>query len=213
MRYRLALFDFDGTLLDSLDWFLGVFNQVADRYKYKRLAPGDLDRLRNTDARSILRHLGIPAWKLPLIAHHLRSLSARDTTSLRLFAGVPAMLAELRAAGLQLAIVSSNAEENVRRLLGPASAHVAHFACGASLFGKPAKIRAALRATGIEPRASILVGDEARDVAAAAAAGIDSAAVAWGYSAPSYLRSLSPAIFFERIEDIVPSLCPDPSRV
>lgn len=30
MRYRLAIFDFDGTLADSFSWFLGVVNRLAD---------------------------------------------------------------------------------------------------------------------------------------------------------------------------------------
>ncbi len=49
MPYRLALFDFDGTLADSLDWFLGIFDQVADRYGYRRLGPGDRERLRGME--------------------------------------------------------------------------------------------------------------------------------------------------------------------
>lgn len=68
MRPRLVLFDFDGTLADSADWFLGVFDQVADRFGYRRLAPGDRERLRGLDSRAILRHLDIPVWKLPLLA-------------------------------------------------------------------------------------------------------------------------------------------------
>ena len=30
-RYRLVIFDFDGTLADSFGWFLDVFDAVADR--------------------------------------------------------------------------------------------------------------------------------------------------------------------------------------
>lgn len=132
----------------------------------------------------------------------MRALAARDIAAIRLFPGAAATLAALHGSGIEVAVASSNSEENVRCVLGPAAAHVARFACGASLFGKAAKIRAVLRATRTDPLAALLVGDEARDVAAARAAGIDSAAVAWGYSDPAFLRSLSPTLFFERIEDI-----------
>lgn len=206
MRYRLALFDFDGTLADSLDWFLGIFDQVADRYGYRRLAPGDRERLSGLDTRAILRDLRIPAWKLPLIARHVRKLAASDIDKIHLYTGVATMLAALEAGGVRVAVVSSNAEANIRHVLGPASAHVTHFACGAGLFGKPAKIRAVLRATRTDPRSALLVGDEARDIAAAEAVGTGSAAVAWGYADATYLRSLSPTLFFERVEDIVPAL-------
>lgn len=206
MRYRLALFDLDGTLADSRDWFLGVFDQVADRFGYRRLIPGDRERLRGMDTRATLRALEIPLWKLPLIERHMRALVTRDIGRIALFPGAAAMLGELKAGGIQVAIVTSNSEPNVRRILGPAADHVARFACGAGLFGKAAKIGAVLRTTRTEPRAAILIGDEARDIAAARAAGTASAAVAWGYADPAFLRSLSPALFFEQIEDIAPAL-------
>jgi phosphoglycolate phosphatase len=206
MRPRLVLFDFDGTLADSLDWFLGIFDQVADRYGFRHLAPGDRERLRGLETSAILRDLGVPTWKLPLIARDLRALAARDIARIRLFPGAAAMLDALTAGGIQIAVVSSNAEENVRRVLGPAAAHVRRFACGASLFGKAAKVRAVLRATRAHPGSALLIGDEARDIDAANQTGIGSAAVAWGYADPQFLRSLSPTFFFEQMEEIAPAL-------
>lgn len=206
MRPRLVLFDFDGTLADSLGWFLGVFDQVADRYGFRQLAPGDRERLRGLETGAILRHLDVPGWKLPLIARHLRALAARDIAKIRLFPGAAATLDALAAGGLQLAVVSSNAEENVRRVLGSAAAQVGHYACGASLFGKATKVRTVLRASGAGPGTALLIGDEARDIEAANQTGIGSAAVAWGYADPKYLRSLSPTLFFERMEEIAPAL-------
>ena len=38
MRYNLVIFDFDGTLANSLPWFSRVLNEVADRYRFKRVA-------------------------------------------------------------------------------------------------------------------------------------------------------------------------------
>jgi phosphoglycolate phosphatase len=206
MSHRLVLFDFDGTLADSQDWFLGIFDQVADRFGYRRLAPGDRERLRGLDTKAILHDLVVPTWKLPSIARHVRALATRDIDQIRLFPGAAEMLAALEAGGVQAAVVSSNDEGNVRRVLGPAAAYVAHFACGASLFGKASKIRAVLKAMRIDPRSVIFIGDEARDVAAARDAAIDCGLVAWGYADPDFLRSLAPTLFFERMDEIAPAL-------
>ena len=206
MSHRLALFDFDGTLADSQDWFLGIFDQVADRFGYRRLAPGDRERLRGLETKAILHDLGVPAWKLPMIAQHVRALARRDIDQIRLFAGAAEMLADLKAGGVEVAVVSSNDEGNVRRVLGAAAEHIAHFACGASLFGKASKIRGVLKAKRAEPEGAILVGDETRDAAAARDAGIDCGLVAWGYADPDFLRSLAPTLFFERMEEIAPAL-------
>lgn len=204
LPYRIALFDFDGTLADSLDWFLDVFDTVADRFGFRRLEPGDRERLRALDTRAILRDRGVPLWKLPRIGRHMRALGAR--ADIRPFPGVAPLLADLTTGGIAVVVVTSNAESNVRRVLGPAATHVTRFACGASLFGKAAKIRGVLRAVGADPGTALLIGDEARDIEAAREAGIDCAAVAWGYADPAFLRSLTPTLFFERLEDIAPVL-------
>ena len=206
MQFRLALFDFDGTLADSQDWFLGIFDQVADRFGYRRLGPGDRERLRGLETKAILRDLGVPIWKLPMIARHLRELATRDIESIRLFPGAAEMLETVKAAGIRIAVVSSNAEENVRRVLGPAAAHVAHFACGAHLFGKASKVRGVLRAMRGEAGAAILIGDEVRDLEAAREVGIACGLVGWGYADPKFLRSLSPDLYFDSMEEIAPAL-------
>jgi phosphoglycolate phosphatase len=206
MSYHLALLDFDGTLADSRDWFLGIFDQVADRFGYRRLAPGDRERLRGLDTKAILHDLGVPTWKLPMIAKHVRELATRDIDQIRQFPGAAEMLAALNAGGVQIAVVSSNDEGNVRRVLGPSAAHVAHFACGASLFGKASKIRGVLKAMRADPRGAIVIGDEIRDAMAARDVGIDCGLVAWGYADPDFLRSLKPSLFFERMEEIAPAL-------
>jgi phosphoglycolate phosphatase len=206
MTFRLVLLDFDGTLADSQDWFLRVFDQGAERFGYRRLAVGDRARLRGLDTRAILRELGIPLWKVPLLARHFRAAAARDSAAIRPFAGAAEMLAALQAGGVTVAVVTSNSEANVRRVLGPAARHVAHFACGAGLFGKAARVRRVLRASGTAPDAALLIGDEARDIAAARATGIASAAVAWGYADPEFLRTLAPTLFFARMEEIAPAV-------
>ncbi len=203
MPYRLVIFDFDGTLADTLPWFESVLDGVADRYGFRR--PGDLDRetLRRSDGRTLLALLGVPRWKLPFIARHMRRLTSRDVHTIRLFAGVSAMLERLAEHDVVLAIVSSNSEANIRRVLGtPDAAKIDHFACSASLFGKSAKIRRVLRCAGVPPHEALYVGDELRDAEAAAHAGIAFAAAGWGYATRQALTSIRPVALLERIEAI-----------
>ncbi len=159
--------------------------------------------MRGEDTRAMLRRLGVARWKLPFIARHMRRLMAGDIASIALFPGVDTLLCELDRAGVAIAIVSSNAEANVRRILGPAlSARVAHFACGASLFGKAVKMRRLLRRTGLPTAAVLAIGDEIRDIEAAESVGVASGAVTWGYASAAALRARGPTFLFERIEEI-----------
>lgn len=205
--YRLAIFDFDGTLADSFPWFLQRFNNLADRHRFRRIEEHEVEALRGKSARQMMAHLRLPAWRLPLVARDMRAWMARDIHTLRPFPQVPEMLHALADAGVELAVVTSNSHENVRRVLGPEAAGLmAHVECGASMFGKRARFRRVLRNSGIPAAQAISIGDEIRDAEAARAAGIDFGAVAWGYTRPPSLHAQSPALFFETVDDIVRAL-------
>ena len=55
MKYRLVIFDFDGTLADSFPWFVGTLNAVADKFKFKRIEEGAIERLREQGSGQALR--------------------------------------------------------------------------------------------------------------------------------------------------------------
>ena len=202
----LVIFDLDGTLADSLPWFLRNVNGVADRFGFRRIADEDIESLRRAGSHEILRALEVPLWKLPGIARHMRRMKSAHLAEIPLFPGTATMLRSLREAGLTLALVSSDHEANARRQLGEASHVFSHFDCGASLFGKAAKFRRIVKRAGISPAQAISIGDEVRDIDAARNAGIACGAVMWGYAAPDALGALKPDLVFERMEDIVPQL-------
>lgn len=207
MAYRLFIFDFDGTLADSFPWFCAVLNQVADRYGFRRVEAHEVETLRGWEPRQMLAHLRVPAWKLPMIANHMRGLMARDICGIRLFEGADALLRRLAEGGATLAVVTSNSEENVRRVLGPETAsRIAYYECGASLFGKASKFRKVLKRSGVAPADAICVGDEIRDIDAARKTGLACGAVSWGYARPDALIARRPDRIFASFDDVAAAL-------
>lgn len=202
--YRLAIFDFDGTLADSFAFFSEAYNQLAERHGFRPVHGEEARRLRSLHARDIMREVGMPAWKLPIVSAEYVGIMRARRREVALFPGTAAMLARLHTAGVRIAIVSSNAEDNVRAVLGEAAATVSHFACGMSIFGKRSHLRQALKATRVPAGSAIYVGDQAADFEAARAEGIDFGAVTWGFGAAGHLKALSPAHVFERVEEIYP---------
>jgi phosphoglycolate phosphatase len=201
-RYKLAIFDLDGTLSDSLPWFRRVVNSFADKHRFRRIEDDDVEMLRGKSSREIIAYLEVPFWRMPAIAADMRRLKSQNIDSIPLFAGVGPMLQSLSQRGVVIAMVSSDSESNVRRALGDHAALISQFACGASMFGKAAKFRAVLKRTGIAAADAIAIGDEVRDGEAAAQAGIDFGAVSWGYASRDALKRLSPVLVFDSVADI-----------
>ncbi len=200
---QLIIFDFDGTLADTMPLFLRLFDEAADKYGFKRVDLSRGGELRGMDARQIMAMHDIPKWKVPLIARFMRSRMAERMDEIRLFDGVPEALRALHARGVVLSVVSSNSTGNVKAALGPEhTALFSHFECGASLFGKLPKIRKVLAAAGVAAADTLLVGDELRDARVAAEADIPFGAVAWGYNDVDALIAEKPARVFHEVAEL-----------
>lgn len=205
-RYRLAIFDFDGTLADTLPWFRASFHDVIARFDLKPVAAEELEGLRGLSAREIMARLGVSTWQLPAIVSDMRKRKLAAASETSLFSGIPEMLAELQRLGIGIAIVSSDSEASVRQVLGPVTALITRFDCGAAVFGKHRKFRRVARKLSARPSETICIGDEIRDIEAAKAAGMHSGAVAWGYALPSALQAAGPTHLFSSIEEMMQRL-------
>lgn len=203
-KYELVIFDFDGTLADSFGVLLEAAQAAAERFHFKPVAASEVERLRSSTVREILAEVELPWWKLPAVVQYTRKFMHERIEQIHLFDGVAALLAQLKAAGVQVAIVTSNSRENVEAVLGAEHLRlIDHFGCGASIFGKQAKTRAVVKAAVVPANAVLCVGDEARDVEAAQALGLDFAAVAWGYAHPAQLARLPGVKLCQSIGDIL----------
>lgn len=202
-RYQLAIFDFDGTLADSFAWFLGVINEVADTYRFRKIEEEDLQKLRDCDARRMLAHVGVPMWKMPTLQRHLRKRMTNDIGKIALFPGVGGLLKGLRENGIALAIVTSNSLLNVRQVLGPQNTGlIQYFECGVPVLGKRAKLRRVLHSSGVQASEALFIGDEIRDLQAAHAEGIDFGAVSWGVNSIDSLNRNLPEEIFSSVDEI-----------
>ena len=189
MKYRLAIFDFDGTLADSFPFFIRVFNQLAEQHGFKGIDPDLAHTYRGYDARQIMEQVGMPAWKLPLVAKSFISLMRQNAASISLFEHTDDMLLHLANKGVTLAIVSSNSYDNVSQILGAANTRlISQFECGVSIFGKSARIHKVLKKTGIPCSEAIYIGDQVTDLEAARKENVAFGAVSWGYGTIESLR-------------------------
>src|SRR5947209_466888 len=99
---NLAIFDFDGTIADSAEWFGQALNELARHNGFRKVSAEQSETLRGRSTGEIVTYLGIPAWKLPLVVRQLRQLAARDVGQIRIFPWVPDVFAALRSRGIAI---------------------------------------------------------------------------------------------------------------
>jgi phosphoglycolate phosphatase len=209
-KYKLVMFDFDGTLADSFEWFIGTINKVAELYDFKPLDLGRLDEIRGYSPRQMMAVTELPWWKLPLVTREMRRLMSTRIDEIPLFQGVNELFQDLRREGTEIAIVTSNAKENVVRVLGSENtALISYWGCGASMFGKQSKVKAVLKASSLLINDAVYVGDAISDSEMAASLKIDFVGVAWGYTKPEILQNHSKIPLLEEMNDLLSVISKD----
>ena len=204
MDVKLAIFDFDGTIADSMAQVVLAYNEAAPELRLPPLGAEDLARLRTLSPMQALAALHVPLWKVPGMMVSVRKRLAERVPLLQPFPGVASAIAALRDAGCRLAIVSSNSQPNIESFLARHEIHgFDPLSCDVGMFGKAKRLRALLAQLKVAPQQACYVGDEIRDVEAASAARIASVAVSWGYSERSALQAAGPHHLVDSSEQLV----------
>ncbi|HEY5955431.1 MAG TPA: HAD hydrolase-like protein [Polyangiaceae bacterium] len=198
------IFDFDGTLADTMNHVVPLYNSVADRFKVPQLSPADIPRLRRMGPRQAMDAYGIPLWKVPRIMHAVTLKLREQIDRLEPFGGVAETLSTLSLTGTRCLLLSSNSRENVEAFL---RRHRFDFferlVCGTSLFGKGARLRNVLAQASLLAGSVAYVGDEVRDIEAARSVGVQSIAVSWGYADRETLLAAKPNYLIDRPEQLL----------
>jgi len=204
MTMKLAIFDFDGTLADTFPLFVDTLGDLAARHDFRMPLQSDVDKLRGSSAKEILRELQLPLWRVPKVLADFRDVMQQRINEIRPFDGIVDTLQTLADRKITLAVATSNSLGNVETVLGQALiSRFAALECGATLFGKARRLRRVLQATQTEKANAIYIGDEIRDADAARKTGIPFGAVAWGYTDLRAMLPLQPDAIFKTPQDLL----------
>ena len=191
---RTVIFDFDGTLVDSLEVGFRAANVVAPKFGVRTVGRAEADTFREMSTREMFVHLGVPLRKVPGLVVAVRDEMARVMPTVRLFDGIADGLRQLHESGIELGVVSSNSRRNVRSCLDRNGVlglfDFVHTAL--NLFGKHRTIRRVLRTRGLAASRVAYVGDESRDVEAARRCQVLGVAVSWGSKSRAQLGQHRP---------------------
>lgn len=189
-----VVFDFDGTIADTLETLLQIVNELADSFGYPKATPEQVEVYQKLSSRQILKQSGISYLQLPILIWKAQRLLSERMTTLQPFAEMERSLDELKAAGYQLGILTSNSQKNVELFLRThdLSDRFDFIYSGLTVFGKERLFHQLLRQEAIDRDRLIYVGDETRDIEAAHRVGVKSIAVGWGFNAREALAKYNP---------------------
>jgi phosphoglycolate phosphatase len=186
-RPQLVIFDLDGTLTDSARGVVSSFRHAL--HQVGMPVPDDPDlagKVVGPPMHQTLRAMGLGERTDAAIAAYRADYTTRGWILNEVFEEIPELLADLRAAGVRLAVATSKAEPTARRILEHFGLD-GHFEviAGASVDGirsaKADVIAHALSQLQPMPEHVLMVGDRSHDVHGASHHGIDTIVVDWGY--------------------------------
>jgi phosphoglycolate phosphatase len=194
MTQKVIIFDFDGTIADTLEALVSIANRLAIEFDYIQITANELTLLRNLTSREIIRYSGVSLLKIPFLVKKVKSELKNKITELEPISGVKEALIELNQQGYSLGVITSNSHENVTKFL---KFHNLNYLfefiySGVTIFGKTTIINNVLRQKQLKPQTVIYVGDETRDIEAAKKANIKVIAVSWGFNSPEALAKQNP---------------------
>jgi phosphoglycolate phosphatase len=185
------IFDFDGTIADSLPVVTELFYNWA---KIEPYGPRDLERLRNSTLKEVLHEVGVPLWRVPRLMVKARTEFGKRLKDVPIFANMPETLKRLHDNGYNLHVISSNSPQNIRQFLRrhDIMQYFKGIHGNTGIFGKASAMRSIILRYKIDRNNCYYIGDETRDVDAAQKAHIKSVAVTWGYNGEKILKAHNP---------------------
>lgn len=201
----LIIFDFDGTIADSLLVFIQAFNRLAPKFGCPQISLSQIPEIKNLSSQEGLQKLAIPSWQMPLFLYCLRCEVSRLASELQPIEGIPTVLIEIHQRGHRLGIVTSNARSTVLRFLDyqQLTQQFEFIYAGQLLLGKARILKRLVNRNQLDPKQVIYVGDETRDIEAAKQAGLTTIAVSWGFNSAAVLAKHKPDQLIDRPEQLL----------
>ena len=197
MKYNTYIFDLDGTLLDTLQDLAASVNYALRKHGMPEHSIDDVRRFVGNGVR-LLMERAIPdgaqnpdfeATFATFREHYMHH--SLDTT--HPYPGIPEVLAELKARGCRLAVVSNKmmaATQELIRHFFPDTIEVAigeHEAEGIRKKPAPDTVFAALKELGVDKNGAVYVGDSDVDIQTARNSGLPCISVLWGFRDRDFL--------------------------
>jgi phosphoglycolate phosphatase len=197
------IFDFDGTIADTLSAIIRLVNEHAKEFNIKPLAETDVDELRGMSNLDIIKKYKVPLVKVPYLVLRAQKELNQRISEMSLFPGVKELVLDLKRRGIGLGILTSNSRENVQKFLRAQDLDVFDFIhAEQNFFGKNWALLHLLKKFNLKKEEVIYVGDEVRDIEACQKVSVPVIAVSWGFHRRKLLQDKLPTFLVDSPDEI-----------
>lgn len=192
-KHYTIIFDFDGTLADTVSLMVRLYNAVAPAYGTVPVDPSEFDSLRKLGYKKAMKLKKIRFRILPKLALHISKEMKQHMDEVKPYDGVIPMLQDLRQRGVSIGILTSNNAALVQDFLAENNFPAFDFVVSEkTLFGKEKALKRIMKRHKLEKEQVIYVGDEPRDIISSKRAGVKVFGVTWGIGGREGLKKTPP---------------------
>jgi pyrophosphatase PpaX len=209
MHLQTALFDLDGTLIDSIRLILDSYHHTLTQHHLP--ARTDEDWLRGVGTPLAVQFSDwrdMPEVLEAMISTYREYNLKHHDTMVTVYPGVLEAVREIKAAGIQTGLVTSKNRQGALRglkLVG-LEALMDVLVCADEVNNPkphPEPVSKAVELLGADPARTVYVGDSIHDMHSGRAAGVKTAAALWGPFGRDHLESARPDFWLETPADLV----------
>ncbi len=210
MSYKIAVFDMDGTILNTLTDLTNATNHALRTFGYKEHS---IDEVRffvgNGMAKLIERALPkgtSPEEQARVREEFLKYYEMHSADDTGPYDGIRELLERLRAAGVKTAVVSNKPDIAVRKLVreyfdGLFDASIGDKE-GQRTKPAPDMCNSVFAVLGMGPEGGVYIGDSDTDILTARNSGLDEILVSWGFRGREFLEEHGAKVICDTPEEV-----------
>ena len=190
MKHKtILIFDFDGTIANTFDVMIDLFNTIVSKYDIKPITKELLDTYLEIPLKKRIKAHGVKYRQVPFLVKDALSLHEPFLKQATPFEGMKEILTDL-SKKYTLYIASSNKKELIESFLNTHNIHVfKKVYAKPTLFGKDKLLLSLLKKENLNIKDVLYIGDELRDIDACEKIHMDILPVSYGYDKPSFLKN------------------------
>lgn len=203
-KKKAFIFDFDGTIADTLPILINDVYKVNDQMNLIEAEDIDIEEIRQKSTEEFFKELNLGPIKLIRFILKFRKLFNAHSEHVPVINNLEPVLQELNNKDLVLGIVTSNSKSNVRDFLKINELSMFSFIESSFWpFNKDKLLKKVIKKHKIDPKNSYYIGDETRDIRAGKSVGLKTVSVTWGIGMEPVLKRFYPDHIIDRPKELL----------